>query len=124
MLFARPLLSIYSTDPAVLDLGVMKLNIMMMVYFTCGIMNVLPGVMRGMGYSIVPMLITLVGACLLRIVWLYTAFAWYPTIPVLFACYPVTWTLAAIGHVVSYLAVRKRQGIAAAPTQNLEKPQI
>ncbi len=124
VLFGRPLLSIYSTDPNVLDLGVMKLNIMMMVYFTCGIMNVLPGVMRGMGYSIVPMLITLVGACLLRIVWLYTFFAWYPTIPVLFACYPVTWTLAAIGHVVSYLAVRKRQGIAAAPEKVPENPQI
>ena len=124
MLLGRPLLSIYTSDPEVIRLGIMKLNIMMMVYFTCGIMNVLPGVMRGMGYSIVPMLITLVGACLLRVVWLYTFFAWYPTIPVLFACYPVTWTLAAIGHVVSYLAVRKRQGIAVDPGQTLEKNHI
>jgi len=40
-----------------------------------------------------------------------TVFSWYPTIPVLYACYPVTWTMAAIGHVASYLVIRKKRGI-------------
>ena len=112
MLFSRQILSIYSSDPEVLDLGVIKVNVMMILYCSCGLMNAMPGVMRGMGYSFMPMLITLVGCCLFRIVWLYTAFAWYPTIQVLFACYPVTWSVAAIGHVISYLLVRRKMGIA------------
>jgi len=112
MLFSRPLLSIYTNDPEVIELGVVKVNVMMVIYFSCGIMNTLPGVMRGMGYSIAPMLITLVGCCVLRIVWLYTVFAWYPTIPVLFACYPVTWSIAGAGHLISYFLVRRKMGIA------------
>ncbi len=113
VLLARPLMSIYSSSPGVITLGVRKIQVMMVAYCSCGTMNTLPGVMRGMGYSIVPMLITLFGCCVLRIVWLYTAFAAFPTMEVLFFCYPVTWTISAIGHVISYFAVRKRQGIAA-----------
>jgi len=116
-LFAEPLLGIYSTDPEVIRYGVMKVNVMMVIYFTCGIMNTIPGVMRGMGYSIMPMLITLIGTCALRVVWVYTAFAWFPTITVLFACYPVTWTVTAICHTISYFAVRKAKGISAPAPQ-------
>jgi len=96
----------------VLRLGLMKLEVMVVVYFTAGTLTTMPGVMRGMGYSITPMLITLVCACLMRIVWLNTAFAWYPTVKMLYAVYPVTWSMGAIGHLISYLCVRKRQGIA------------
>lgn len=112
MLFAEPLMRIYSSDPEVLRLGLMKLEIMLVVYCSAGILVTMPGVMRGMGYSITPMLITLGCACLMRIVWLNTAFAWYPTVKVLFAVYPFTWSLGAIGHLISYVCVRKRQGIA------------
>jgi hypothetical protein len=59
-----------------------------------------------MGYSVLPMLCTLIGACLMRIVWLMTVFNWYPTIPVLFACYPVTWALAGGGQVASFFYAR------------------
>ena len=112
MLFSEPLMRIYTTDPEVLRLGLMKLEVMVAVYFTAGTLTTMPGVMRGMGYSITPMLITLVCACLMRIVWLNTAFAWYPTVKMLFAVYPVTWSMGAIGHLISYLCVRKRQGIS------------
>ena len=112
MLFGKPLLGIYTADPEVIRLGVIKLNIMMVFYVSGGVMIVLPGVMRGMGYSMTPMLVTLIGGCLLRIVWLYTFFAWFPTMEVLYICYPITWTLASIGHIASYMLVRKRKGIA------------
>ncbi len=108
MLFGRPLLSIFTSDPKVIELGMLRLNIMMGAYFTCGIMNVYPGLTRGMGYSIIPMLCTLVGACIMRIVWLVTLFAWYPTEIMLFACYPVTWTLAGLGQVGSFFYARKQ----------------
>ncbi len=108
LLFGRQLLSLYTSDLAVIDLGMVRLKVQMVIYFTAGIMNVFPGLTRGMGFSILPMLCTLIGACLLRIVWLATVFTWYPTVMVLFACYPVTWTLAGIGQVVSFLYARKK----------------
>ncbi len=104
----RSLLSIFTPDPKVIELGMMRINIMMVGYFTCGIMSVYPGLTRGMGYSVMPMLSTLVGACLLRIVWLATVFAWYPTEVMLFVCYPVTWALAGLGQVGSFFYARNR----------------
>ncbi len=108
MLFSRPLLSIFTTDPEVIRLGILRMNVLMIAYFTCGIMNVFPGLTRGMGFSILPMICTLVGACLMRIVWLVTIFAWFPTVLMLFACYPVTWALAGIGQVGTFFYARKK----------------
>ena len=117
ILFGRPLLYLYTSEAAVVDLGMQRLVIMMGVYFSCGIMNVFPGLTRGMGYSILPMICTLIGNCLLRIVWLGTVFTWYPTMAVLFACYPVTWTLAGIGQVGCFLYARRRIREKAAAAQ-------
>ncbi|NLM77115.1 MAG: MATE family efflux transporter [Ruminococcaceae bacterium] len=108
VLFSRPLLSIYTTDLAVIELGMMRMRIMMMVYFTCGIMSVFPGLSRGMGFSVLPMISTLVGACLMRIIWLVTVFALYPTPVMLFVSYPVTWTLAGMGQVAVFFYARRR----------------
>jgi Na+-driven multidrug efflux pump len=108
LLFGRPLLGIYTSDREVIELGMLRMNVMMAAYFTCGTMNVYPGLTRGMGYSVLPMLCTLVGACLMRIVWLATFFSWYPTEIMLFLCYPVTWTLAGLGQVGSFLYARRR----------------
>lgn len=108
LLFGRHLIGIFTPDREVIELGMLRLYIMMAAFFTCGIMNVYPGLTRGMGYSVMPMLCTLVGACLMRIVWLVTVFAWYPTEIMLFVCYPVTWTLAGIGQVWCYFYARKQ----------------
>lgn len=108
MLFGRPLLSIFTTDPEVIELGIVRLNIMMIAYFTCGMMNVYPGLTRAMGYSVMPMLCTLVGACLMRIVWLMTVFAWHRTVFMLFVCYPITWALAGLGQVGIFFYARSR----------------
>ncbi len=107
LLFGRPLLSIYSTDTEVIELGMLRMVIMMSTYFTCGVMNVFPGLTRGMGYSVLPMLCTLIGACLMRVVWVYTVFEWSRTVIVLFLCYPVTWFLTGLGQVVIFLYARK-----------------
>lgn len=106
--FGRTLLAFYTTDPAVIELGMRRMKVLMSLYFTCGIMNVFPGLTRAMGYSVLPMLSTLVGACLLRIVWLATVFRLYPTQLVLFAVYPVTWTIAGLGQVASFFYARSR----------------
>ena len=106
LLLGRPLLHIFTTDPEVIELGMLRMKVLMIAYFTCGTMNVFPGLTRGMGYSILPMICTLVGACLLRIVWLFTVFKWYPTVVVLFLCYPITWGIAGIGQVASFFYAR------------------
>lgn len=106
LLFGRSLLGIYTSDQSVIELGMLRMNVMMVAYFTCGTMSVYPGLTRAMGYSILPMLSTLVGACLMRIVWLATIFTWYPTEIMLFSCYPVTWALAGLGQVGIFFYAR------------------
>ncbi|MEA4888730.1 MAG: MATE family efflux transporter [Clostridiaceae bacterium] len=108
LLFGKQLLSIYTTDPEVIELGMLRLVVMLAAYFTCGIMNVFPGLTRGMGYSVLPMICTLAGACFMRIVWLWTFFAWDPTVIMLFLCYPITWALAGIGQVGSFFYARRQ----------------
>lgn len=121
LIFGNQLLGIYTSDPEVIKLGMLRMNIMIAAYFTCGIMNVYPGLTRGMGYSIMPMLCTLVGACLLRIVWLATLFTWYPTEIMLFVCYPVTWALAGLGQVGIFLYARRQIRKYDAPeTENVQ----
>jgi putative MATE family efflux protein len=115
VLLGRPLLGIYTSDPEIIELGMMRINVMMVAYFTCGMMNAYPGLTRGMGYSILPMLCTLVGACLMRILWLATFFAWYPTEIMLFACYPVTWGLAGLGQVGIFFYARRQIRKPAVP---------
>lgn len=119
-LFGRSLLGIYTSDHEVIRLGMLRMSIMMAANFTCGMMNVYPGLTRGMGYSILPMLSTLVGACIMRIVWLATLFTWWPTEITLFACYPVTWTLAGLGQVAIFFYARRQIRILAVPEAALE----
>lgn len=106
VVFGPTLLGFYTTSPEVVEMGMLRMKIMMVVYFTCGTMNVFPGITRAMGYSVLPMLCTLVGACIMRIIWLATVFAWKPTVFVLFLCYPVTWTIAGLGQVLSFFYAR------------------
>lgn len=116
MFFGKSLLGIYTSDPEVIRLGMLRINVMMIAFFTCGMMNVYPGLTRAMGYSILPMISTLVGACLMRILWLSTVFVWYPTEVMLFACYPVTWALAGIGQVAIFFYARRQIREQAKPS--------
>ena len=108
ILFGRPLLGLYTSDSEVIEIGMLRIKVLMIAYFTAGIMNVFPGLTRGMGYSISPMMSTLIGACLMRIVWLKTVFKWIPTVAMLFACYPVTWVLAGLWQVCIFFYARYR----------------
>ncbi len=108
LFFGRSLLAIYTSNPEVVELGMMRMKVMMVAYFTCGFMSVFPGLSRAMGFSVLPMLCTLVGNCLMRIVWLATIFKWYPTIFVLFLCYPVSWAIAGAGQVATFFYARSR----------------
>ena len=103
------LLRIYSDDPEVIAFGVLRLSIICTVYFLCGIMDVMSGVMRGLGHSVLAMVVSMVGACGLRIVWIYTVFAMFRRLDVLFISYPVTWAVTFLAHVICFLMVRRKQ---------------
>ncbi len=109
-LFGHQILRAYSSDPEVIAYGIERLSIICTVYFLCGIMDVLVGSIRGLGYAVMPMIVTLMGACVFRIVYIYTVFQWSRTLQTLYISYPISWVLTAIAHVICFVIVRKRIG--------------
>ena len=107
-LLGTPLLSIYTSDPEVIQYGLERMLIVCVPYFLCGIMDTHVGVLRGMGYSIMPMIVSLTGACALRVVWILTVFQMNRTLFILFLSYPVTWAVTAAAHFVCYLIVHHK----------------
>lgn len=108
ILFRTPLVKIYASEKEVIEYAVYRILITCPLYFTCGLMNMMAGVNRGLGYSIMPTVVTLIGACAFRLVWIYTVFAASPTFLVLFISYPITWSLTAVVHYICYFLVKKR----------------
>ncbi|OUN61291.1 MATE family efflux transporter [Faecalitalea cylindroides] len=107
-LIGTSLLSIYSSDPQVISYGLLRMSLICVPYFLCGMMDVFVGSLRGMGYSVMPMLVSLTGACLFRIVWIFTIFATHRSLFVLYFSYPVSWALTATAHLICYMIVRKK----------------
>lgn len=107
-LFRNFLISIYSTDAEVIRYGGIKLTYVCLPYVLCGIMEVCVGLVRGLSYSIMPVIVTLIGTCVLRIVWIYTVFASVGTFESIMISYPISWTITALAHFISYLCVKKR----------------
>lgn len=115
VLFHNQLLGIYSSDPQVIAYGTMRMRFVATLYFLCGIMDVMVGVMRGMGYSILPMIVSLTGACGLRILWIFTLFAANRTLSMLYVSYPVSWFITALAHLGCYFWVRRKMPREDAP---------
>lgn len=107
-LASEPLLGIYTSDPAVIGFGRQRMFINSVFYFTIVPMNVCVGAMRGMGSSMLPMMDTIFGTCVLRVVWVYTIFQLNPTWSTLFLSYPVSWAITGVLAVISYLYVKKK----------------
>lgn len=109
--FGKPLLSIYATNPVVIQEGMRRLLYICVPYFVCGIMDTMTGVLRGLGYSIMPMIVSLMGACVLRIIWVKT-FCQMPQfhhVEYVYMSYIVTWTITATAHIICYTVVMKKK---------------
>lgn len=104
-LCGRPLLHIYTDSAMVITFGLQRMEIICLTYFLCGWMDTIVGVMRGMGYGIMPMLVSLVGSCLFRILWVQTIFQVYHTLPMLYISWPITWVITFLMHVVCYCGI-------------------
>lgn len=102
------LIGIYSSDPEVIRYGLKRLTIFGFTYFICGIMDTMVGAIRGLGYSVLPMCVSLTGACAFRIVWIYTVFQWSRSLTTLYLSYPASWTITAAAHVICFLMIRRK----------------
>ncbi len=109
--FGRSLLLLYTSSSKVMEAGLIRLTIICLPYFLCGSMDVMVGSLRGMGYAIMPMIVSLIGACGLRLLWIFTFFRMKPfhTVESLYYTYPVTWLLTLSAHVVCFIIVRKKK---------------
>ncbi|MCI7500053.1 MAG: MATE family efflux transporter [Oscillospiraceae bacterium] len=110
VLFGNQLLSIYSDSPEVIAAGMVRLHYISKVYFLCGIMDVLVGALRGIGYSVLPMVVSLLGACGLRLLWIATVFQIpeFHKVEVVYLSYAITWIITAGVHFLCYVIVRKK----------------
>ncbi len=120
VLLGPQLLGIYSDSAAVIAAGMDRLWIVCMLYGLCGLMDVIVGTIRGMGYALTPMLVTLIGACGLRLLWVAVLFRIpaYHTIQTVYISYPVSWTITVLAHLICYAVCMKRlkRRMAAAET--------
>ena len=107
---AHRLISLYTNSEAVVAAGKIRMMYVSLPYFLCGMMDVMVGALRGLGYAILPMIVSLVGACGLRLLWIFTLFQTprFHETRFLYITYPVSWTVTFLIHVVCYIIVKKK----------------
>ena len=120
--FGSTLAAIYAPgQPEVIAQAVVRLQVICTTYFLCGLMDTQVGVLRGIGYSMLPMIASLVGACGLRLLWIATVFQVWHTPTMLYLSYPVSWTITAVFHFVFFLLVRKRAYAKMAGMESIQQ---
>ena len=105
--FGPEILQIYTTDPAVIQCAMEILLYTTVTYFLCGLMDLFPGALRGMGHSAVPMILSVIGTVGTRIVWIYAIFPQHRSLAILFISYPASWILTIVMQVICFYFVRR-----------------
>ena len=116
LIFKTPLLSLYgvvkgaegSLERLAYDSANLRLWMIAATYFVCGLMEDCSGVLRGLGKSLLSMVVVLVGTCLLRVVWILVAFPLKPTLEMIFICYPISWVLTGIASFIVIQVLLKK----------------
>ncbi|HJB68733.1 MAG TPA: MATE family efflux transporter [Candidatus Fournierella excrementigallinarum] len=116
-LVGRWLLGIYTSDAQVVTYGLYRMSVICTTYFLGGWMDCMACTVRGLGFSLLPMVVSVLGACVLRIIWIATLFQWQPTQFCLYLSYPVSWGITAAAHLVCFFILRKK-----VRTQTPEEP--
>ncbi|MCH5250744.1 MAG: MATE family efflux transporter [Lachnospiraceae bacterium] len=108
--FGRPLLGLYTSSATVMEAGMKRLRVVCRTYAFCGMMDVMVGSLRGLGYSVMPMIVSLIGACGLRLLWIFTFFQMeqFHTVTSLYLTYPVSWFITFMTHVICFVIVRRK----------------
>jgi len=114
---AKPALALFNTDPDVIAWGVARYWILLPGLCVCALQECFVSSLRGLGYSVGPTLVMIFCICVLRVVWVSTAFRWHPTYPVLIMTFPLSWAAAAV-----FLGIYLRFGLRKIPNKNLPRP--
>ena len=107
-LFGPQLLSIYTSEAAVIEAGMIRMFFICLMHLLSVPMDVVTSTLRGMGYSMQPMLMSIFGVCVLRLLWLLFGFPFIPTIEAVYISYPVTWVVTGVAQYIFYLKVAKK----------------
>lgn len=110
VIFGKKLLGIYSSKSLVIDAGLIRLKYICGPYFLCGMMDVMVGILRGLGISVLPTIVSMIGACGLRLIWIFTIFAneTYHTTRMLYLSYPLSWAITTMAHIICFIVVWKK----------------
>lgn len=120
LILRNPLLALYGIYPATeglagiaYDAAITRMLVMFVPYFTIAFMQLGSGILQGLGKSVIASVSSLIGACLFRVVWIFTAFAADPTLFMIYVSYPISWTLVAATHFIVIIRSMKRMPAAA-----------
>ena len=112
MVFMQQLFGIYTRDPAVMAAATKRSLIIAPTYFLCGLMDTMVGLMRGMGESLLPMIVSVIGVCGFRMVWILWVFPMHHTLEMLIMSYPISWGATFLIHFACFMYFkRKKYGI-------------
>ena len=115
--FMKPLFHIYTNDEEVVAAAAIRSRVIAPTYFLCGMMDTAVGLLRGMGASVLPMIVSVLGACVLRILWIMFIFPLNPTLNMLYISYPVSWFITFCAHMVCYFIIKNKRYPANAGIQ-------
>ena len=108
LLFGREFLALFTTEPAVIDAGMKRIGVMGLAYCISAFMDCTIAACRGLGETVVPTILVVLGSCVFRVIWVYTIFAHFHTIPSLYLLYPFSWGLTAIAELIYFARVYKK----------------
>ena len=109
VVFGRPFLSLFTRDAAVMDAGMYRLTIMGFSYCISAFMDCTIAASRALGKSIVPMFIVIMGSCVFRVIWVYTVFAYFHTIPSLYLLYMFSWSITAVAEILYFIRIYRQK---------------
>lgn len=107
--FGRAFLSLFTRDAAVMNAGMYRLTIMGFSYCISAFMDCTIAADRAMGKSIIPMFIVIMGSCVFRVIWVYTVFAYFHTIPSLYLLYVFSWSITAVAEILYFIRIYKQK---------------
>lgn len=102
-MFGRQFLSLFATEAAVVDVGMQRIRIMAFSYMISAFMDCTIAASRGLGKSVAPTVIVILGSCVFRIAWIYTVFAYFHTIPSLYLLYFFSWTITSVAEILYFV---------------------
>lgn len=110
LFFGRNLIGFYQDNPKIIDAGMMRIHVIITCYYLCGIMDVLANSLRGIGYSMLPFITSLTGACIFRIIYLFTIFRMerFHNPITIYLSYPFSWTLTITANLIIFIVVFRR----------------